>query len=96
MDEAAFNSYVWTISHNIFCHDRYFGALIGDWKFMLVTQPKVPFANDQFIPSMTFTYNFIDDATARRALNEISLKLYGWEYNFQENDFGQYLICYHE
>ena len=95
-DKEAFDKYVWTIGDGIFRHDRNFGAKLDKWKFMLVEQPKIPFANETLIPKITFTYNFVTEEYARQALSDVYSMILGKAYDFKENDIGRYLICYYD
>ncbi len=87
---------VWTIVNGIYCHDRFFGATLDRWHFMLVPQPKIPFANETAIPKIVFTYNFIDEKTAVYVIKSVFYYLYGSEITLRDSDFGNYLICFYE
>jgi hypothetical protein len=96
MDQEAYTTYLWTIINNIYCHDKFFGAQLAGWQFMLTSEPKIPFSNETKIPNITFTYNFKDDETAKDALSNIYWALFGVEYVFKPSDSGKYLICYYK
>lgn len=95
MDEEAIQDYIQTIVDCINRH-HHLGALVSRWQFMLVTQPKVPFASEPHVPNITLTYDLVNDATARRILNDVHQALFDFPYPFRENDNGKYLICYHD
>ena len=94
MEKQDKDKYAWTIAHNIICHDRFFGCSLDKWEFMLVPQPKIPFATEDLTPNITFTYNLVDEDTAKYILNEVSLTLYNQEHKLSSADFGNYLICF--
>ena len=94
MEEEDYNKYVWTIAHNIICHERFFEVSLDKWQFMLVPQPKVPFADENNIPRITFVYDFLDDQKANKALKDIYQLIFGVEFQFKDSDHGRYVICY--
>ncbi len=87
------DKYAWVIAHNIICHERFFGCHLDKWEFMLVPEPKIQVNAAVVLPSITFTYNLVDEDTDKYILNEVNLTLYNREHKFSTADFGNYLIC---
>lgn len=94
MNDELLRQYAIVIANSVCSVSRGFGPSLDKWRFMLVQQPKIPFANDTKIPNITYTYKFHDDSQAKEMLEAVYRLIFNKEYEFSDSDFGQYLICY--
>lgn len=94
MKDELLRQYAIVIADSICSMCRGFGPSLDKWKFMIVAQPKIPFANETTTPNITYTYKLHDDAEAKKTLTAVYRLIFDKEYEFTDSDFGQYLICY--
>lgn len=94
MKKELLRPYALTIANTIMTMSRGFGPRLDQFDFMLVTQPKVPFATDENVPNITFTFNLETDENAKEVLRLLHEFLFNVDYQPQESEFGHYLICY--
>jgi|GEM_PF-2721889 len=94
MEEQILRKYAITIANLVTTMTKSFGPNLDKWKFMLVSEPKIPFANETKVPNVTFTYKLKSEENAKFVLGLLINMLYGTEYIFNVTDNGPYLICY--
>jgi hypothetical protein len=94
MNDELLRQYAIIVADTICSISRGFGPQLNEWNFMLVEQPKIPFANESKVPNITHTYKLHDNAEARKMLTIVYRLIFDKEYEFSDSDYGQYLICY--
>ena len=94
MDDELLRQYALTIANTVSVMTRGFGPRLDQWDFMLVSQPKIPFANETAVPNITYTYNFETNEKASAVVQMLHEFLYGTPYEPKGSDNGCYLICF--
>ncbi|MBN4071508.1 hypothetical protein JYT72_03240, partial [Crocinitomix catalasitica] len=57
--------YAITIANLVTAMTRDFGPSLDRWDFMLVAEPKIPFASEPKVPNVTFTYKLKSEENAQ-------------------------------